>query len=86
MDENRHRANAVVQVIYRRKVMSLAATATMVLMLLLLAGFWIMGALLAQWGRGLINDVYCQIGLVMLIGLALLAGEQLAGYFLAGDA
>ena len=29
-----------------------------------------MGALLAQWGRGLINDVYCQIGLVMLIGLA----------------
>ena len=30
----------------------------------------IMGALLAQWGRGLINDVYCQIGLVMLIGLS----------------
>ena len=29
-----------------------------------------MGALLAQWGRGLINDVYCQIGLVMLIGLS----------------
>src|SRR5204862_8193885 len=28
------------------------------------------GALLAQWGRGLINDVYCQIGLVMLIGLS----------------
>ena len=24
----------------------------------------------AQWGRGLINDVYCQIGLVMLIGLS----------------
>ncbi|MPZ18981.1 MAG: multidrug efflux RND transporter permease subunit [Luteitalea sp.] len=30
----------------------------------------VMGALLAQWGRGLINDVYCQIGLLMLIGLA----------------
>jgi HAE1 family hydrophobic/amphiphilic exporter-1 len=30
----------------------------------------ILGALLAQWGRGLINDVYCQIGLVMLIGLS----------------
>ena len=30
----------------------------------------ILGALLAQHWRGLINDVYCQIGLVMLIGLA----------------
>jgi HAE1 family hydrophobic/amphiphilic exporter-1 len=30
----------------------------------------VLGALLAQWGRGLINDVYCQVGLVMLIGLA----------------
>jgi len=30
----------------------------------------ILGALAAQWGRGLENDVYCQIGLVMLIGLA----------------
>jgi hydrophobic/amphiphilic exporter-1 (mainly G- bacteria), HAE1 family len=30
----------------------------------------ILGALLAQWSRGLINDVYCQIGLVMLIGLS----------------
>lgn len=30
----------------------------------------IMGALAAQWFRGLDNDVYCQIGLVMLIGLA----------------
>ncbi|HVB38341.1 MAG TPA: efflux RND transporter permease subunit, partial [Vicinamibacterales bacterium] len=30
----------------------------------------LLGALLAQWGRGLIDDVYCQIGLVMLIGLA----------------
>ncbi len=27
-------------------------------------------ALTAQWLRGLANDVYCQIGLVMLIGLA----------------
>ncbi len=30
----------------------------------------ILGALGAQWLRGLNNDVYCQIGLVMLIGLA----------------
>jgi hydrophobic/amphiphilic exporter-1 (mainly G- bacteria), HAE1 family len=30
----------------------------------------VLGALLAQAARGLLNDVYCQIGLVMLIGLA----------------
>ena len=30
----------------------------------------VLGALGAQWLRGLIDDVYCQIGLVMLIGLA----------------
>jgi HAE1 family hydrophobic/amphiphilic exporter-1 len=30
----------------------------------------ILGALSAQWMRGLQNDLYCQIGLVMLIGLA----------------
>ncbi|HEY9736048.1 MAG TPA: efflux RND transporter permease subunit, partial [Trichocoleus sp.] len=30
----------------------------------------IMGALIAQSVRGLQNDVYCQVGLVMLIGLA----------------
>jgi len=30
----------------------------------------ILGALVAQSLRGLVNDVYCQIGLVMLIGLA----------------
>lgn len=30
----------------------------------------ILGALTAQWLRGQQNDVYCQIGLVMLIGLA----------------
>jgi hydrophobic/amphiphilic exporter-1 (mainly G- bacteria), HAE1 family len=29
-----------------------------------------LGALTAQWSRGLENDVYCQIGLVMLVGLA----------------
>ena len=28
----------------------------------------VLGALGAQWLRGLHNDVYCQIGLVMLIG------------------
>jgi HAE1 family hydrophobic/amphiphilic exporter-1 len=30
----------------------------------------LLGALSAQWARGLQNDVYCQIGLVMLVGLA----------------
>jgi HAE1 family hydrophobic/amphiphilic exporter-1 len=30
----------------------------------------VLGALGAQWVRGLVNDVYCQVGLVMLIGLA----------------
>jgi HAE1 family hydrophobic/amphiphilic exporter-1 len=30
----------------------------------------VLGALLLQSARGLQNDVYCQIGLVMLIGLA----------------
>ena len=30
----------------------------------------VLGALCAQWSRGFANDVYCQVGLVMLIGLA----------------
>ena len=30
----------------------------------------LLGALGAVWGRGLENDVYCQIGLVMLVGLS----------------
>ncbi len=30
----------------------------------------LLGALTAQWLRGIVNDVYCQIGLLMLIGLA----------------
>ncbi|HEY0874673.1 MAG TPA: multidrug efflux RND transporter permease subunit [Vicinamibacterales bacterium] len=30
----------------------------------------VLGALVAQWSRGLANDVYCQVGLVMLVGLA----------------
>jgi len=30
----------------------------------------LLGALSGQWIRGLENDVYCQVGLVMLIGLA----------------
>ena len=30
----------------------------------------LLGALSAQWIRGLQNDVYCQVGLVMLIGIA----------------
>jgi len=30
----------------------------------------VLGALGAQFARGLINDVYCQVGLVMLIGLS----------------
>jgi HAE1 family hydrophobic/amphiphilic exporter-1 len=30
----------------------------------------LLGALSAQWIRGLENDVYCQVGLVMLVGLS----------------
>ncbi|HEX3703520.1 MAG TPA: multidrug efflux RND transporter permease subunit [Vicinamibacterales bacterium] len=43
---------------------------TLPFIILLSVPLAILGALLAQWGRGLVNDVYCQIGLVMLIGLA----------------
>lgn len=40
------------------------------LIIMLAVPLAIMGALLAQSVRGLQNDVYCQVGLVMLIGLA----------------
>jgi HAE1 family hydrophobic/amphiphilic exporter-1 len=30
----------------------------------------ILGALVAQWSSGLVNNVYCQVGLIMLIGLS----------------
>jgi hydrophobic/amphiphilic exporter-1 (mainly G- bacteria), HAE1 family len=43
---------------------------TLPFIILLSVPLAILGALGAQWGRGLINDVYCQIGLVMLIGLS----------------
>jgi hydrophobic/amphiphilic exporter-1 (mainly G- bacteria), HAE1 family len=43
---------------------------TLPFIILLSVPLAVMGALLAQWGRGLIDDVYCQIGLVMLIGLS----------------
>ena len=43
---------------------------TLPFIILLSVPLAIMGALLAQWGRGQIDDVYCQIGLVMLIGLS----------------
>jgi len=43
---------------------------TLPFIILLSVPIAILGALGAQWGRGLINDVYCQIGLVMLIGLS----------------
>jgi len=40
------------------------------IIILLAVPLAILGALLAQSIRGLPNDVYCQVGLVMLIGLA----------------
>jgi len=43
---------------------------TLPFIILLSVPLAIMGALLAQSVRGLIDDVYCQIGLVMLIGLS----------------
>jgi len=42
----------------------------MPLMVMLAVPLAILGALVAQHIRGIANDVYCQIGLVMLIGLA----------------
>ncbi|MDJ0625407.1 MAG: efflux RND transporter permease subunit [Candidatus Caenarcaniphilales bacterium] len=38
--------------------------------ILLVVPLAILGGLVAQFARGLQNDVYCQIGLVMLVGLA----------------
>ncbi|MQA28242.1 MAG: multidrug efflux RND transporter permease subunit [Luteitalea sp.] len=59
---------------------------TLPFIILLSVPLAILGALVAQWSRGLINDVYCQIGLVMLIGLSAKNGilvvefaEQLRG-------
>ncbi|MGD9127729.1 MAG: efflux RND transporter permease subunit, partial [Planctomycetia bacterium] len=43
---------------------------TMPTMVMLAVPLAIFGALLAQWIRGNYNDVYCQIGMVMLVGLA----------------
>lgn len=40
------------------------------LIIMLAVPLAVLGALLAQSLRGLVNDVYCQVGLVMLIGLA----------------
>ncbi len=39
-------------------------------MVMLAVPLALLGAMTAQWLRGLSNDIYCQIGLVMLIGLA----------------
>jgi len=43
---------------------------SMPLMIMLAVPIAILGALLAQYIRGLENNIYCQIGLVLLIGLA----------------
>lgn len=43
---------------------------SMPFMVMLAVPLALLGAMLAQYLRGLTNDVYCQIGLVMLIGLA----------------
>jgi len=43
---------------------------TLPFIILLSVPIAILGALLAQWGLGELHDVYCQIGLVMLIGLS----------------
>jgi HAE1 family hydrophobic/amphiphilic exporter-1 len=40
------------------------------LIIILAVPLAMLGALGAQWLRGLVNDVFCQIGLLMLVGLA----------------
>jgi hydrophobic/amphiphilic exporter-1 (mainly G- bacteria), HAE1 family len=53
--------------------MTLAAqyeSLTLPFIILLSVPLAILGALLAQMSRGLVNDIYCQIGMVMLIGLS----------------
>ncbi len=40
------------------------------LTIMLVVPLAVLGALSAQWLRGLANDVFCQVGLVMLVGLA----------------
>jgi len=40
------------------------------LAIMLVVPLAVLGALFAQWLRGLANDVFCQVGLVMLVGLA----------------
>ncbi|WP_394822486.1 efflux RND transporter permease subunit [Pendulispora albinea] len=40
------------------------------LIIILAVPVGLLGALLAQWYRGYANDVFCQVGLVMMIGLA----------------
>jgi HAE1 family hydrophobic/amphiphilic exporter-1 len=65
---------------------ALYESVTLPFIILLSVPLAILGALLAQWARGQIDDVYCQIGLVMLIGLSAKNGilvvefaEQLRG-------
>ncbi len=43
---------------------------SMPFMVMLAVPLALLGAMTAQWMRGLQDDIYCQIGLVMLIGLA----------------
>jgi HAE1 family hydrophobic/amphiphilic exporter-1 len=49
---------------------ALYESVTLPFIILLSVPLAVFGALLGQWLRGLVNDVYCQIGLVMLIGLS----------------
>ena len=46
----------------------------------------LVGGLGAQWLRGLANDVFCQVGLVMLIGLAIVGLGYLGAVHAAGMA
>jgi HAE1 family hydrophobic/amphiphilic exporter-1 len=49
---------------------ALYESVTLPFIILLSVPLAVFGALLGVWLRGLVNDVYCQIGLVMLIGLS----------------
>ena len=66
----RFRGREVTYTVFTLGLLFPATVAILPLIILLGVPLAVFGALSAQWLRGLSNDVFCQVGLVMLIGLA----------------